>query len=212
MPVLNCSPVPTWKLLINRSMHWLGMSGRSSVVPTLFRPAQAGNVMRGRWFALLTAVVSLDTGASAIHGINHTDLSISQFSVNGRSGIDVIGPFQGGGGGCCYVVPKHWQPGMTVAVDWQKGAGAGSSLSKEFPGFADEAKYDEWLDKLEAQRRRHSRIIPVPDYTGQKACGITVHFLPCDEVQVTTSCFSFGAPEYPIKAALKAQEAQACPT
>ncbi|WP_152524980.1 DUF3304 domain-containing protein, partial [Pseudomonas viridiflava] len=26
------------------------------------------------------------------------------------------GPYQGGGGGCCYVVPSRWEPGMTVRV------------------------------------------------------------------------------------------------
>ncbi|WP_431307507.1 DUF3304 domain-containing protein, partial [Klebsiella pneumoniae] len=25
-----------------------------------------------------------------------------------------MGPFQGGGGGCCFSVPARWTPGMTV--------------------------------------------------------------------------------------------------
>jgi hypothetical protein len=32
--------------------------------------------------------------------------------------------------------------------------------------------------------------VPLPDYNGQDVCGITVHFLPCDDVKVTTSCWS----------------------
>ncbi|NVL43679.1 DUF3304 domain-containing protein, partial [Pseudomonas syringae pv. actinidiae] len=51
----------------------------------------------------------------------------------------------------------------------------------------------------------------VPDYTGQKVCGLTVHFLPCDNVQVTTSCYAFGSPEYPIKTPLHLPEPQSCP-
>ncbi len=39
----------------------------------------------------------------------------------------------------------------------------------------------------------------LPDYTGQKVCGITVHFLPCDEIQVSTFCYAYGSPESPIK-------------
>nr|WP_274533159.1 DUF3304 domain-containing protein [Pseudomonas syringae] len=26
----------------------------------------------------------------------------------------MIGPYQGGGGGCCYIAPSRWKPGMTV--------------------------------------------------------------------------------------------------
>ncbi|RMT60723.1 Lipoprotein, partial [Pseudomonas syringae pv. theae] len=50
-----------------------------------------------------------------------------------------------------------------------------------------------------------------PDYTGQKVCGLTVHFLPCDELQVTTSCHAYGSPEYPIKTPLHLPEPQSYP-
>ncbi|EGH68825.1 putative lipoprotein, partial [Pseudomonas syringae pv. actinidiae str. M302091] len=108
----------------------------------------------------------------------------------GQSGIDIIGAYQGGGGGCCYIAPLRWLPGMTVRVDWETGVAG----SKGFPGFADRAKYDAWLGRMETQKRQHSKVVPVPDYTGQKVCGLTVHFLPCDNVQVTTSCYAFGSP------------------
>lgn len=210
MPDVKRSSVLGW-LLARSPMCRVEVSEQCSLVPTPYRLAKAGSVMRASGYALLAAVVSLDAGASAIYGINHTDLAITRFSVNGRSGIDTIGPHQGGGGGCCYVAPKHWMPGMTVEVDWQTGASAASKLADEFPGFSDEVKYDEWLDKLEAQRRKHSRQVLVPDYTDQKVCGITVHFLPCDEIQVTTSCFAFRSPEYPIKTPLLPQAPEVCP-
>ncbi|WP_095163069.1 DUF3304 domain-containing protein [Pseudomonas sp. Irchel 3F5] len=145
--------------------------------------------------------------ASTIDGINHTHWAINRFSVDGRSAIDIIGPYQGGGGGCCYIAPERWMPGMTVKIDWETGVGS----SKGFPGFADEAKYDVWLDKINAQKRKHSKRIFVPDYTGQKVCGITVHFLPCDDIQVSTSCYAYGSPEYPIKTPLQLPEPQSCP-
>lgn len=94
-----------------------------------------------------------------------------------------------------------------VRVDWETGVGG----SKGFPGFADEAKYDAWLQQIEAQKRYHSKIVAVPDYTNQNVCGITVHFLPCDEIQVTTSCYAYGSPEYPIKIPLELPEPQSCP-
>jgi hypothetical protein len=157
--------------------------------------------------ALVGALLAQSALASTLEAINHTHWAINRFSVDGRSGIDIIGPYQGGGGGCCYVAPSRWQPGMTVRVDWETGAGS----SKGFPGFADEAKYDAWLDKIDAQKRQLSKLVPVPDYTGQKVCGLTVHFLPCDELQVTTSCYAYGSPEYPIKTPLHLPEPQSCP-
>ena len=145
--------------------------------------------------------------ASTLEAINHTHWAINRFSVDGRSGIDIIGPYQGGGGGCCYVAPSRWEPGMTVRVDWETGV----AYPDGFPGLVDEAKYDAWAVKIIAQKRRHTKTVPVPDYTGQNVCGLTVHFLPCDELQVTTSCYAYGSPEYPIKTALHLPEPQSCP-
>jgi len=156
---------------------------------------------------LTTALLMQPAQASTIEAINHTHWAINRFSVDGRSAIDVIGAYEGGGGACCYIAPQRWQTGMTVRVDWETG----SSSSKGFPGFADEVKFDAWLDKIDAQKRQHSKVVSVPDYTGQKVCGITVHFLPCDELQVTTSCYAYGSPEYPIKTALHLPEPQSCP-
>ena len=145
--------------------------------------------------------------ASTLEAINHTHWAINRFSVDGRSGIDIIGPYQGGGGGCCYSAPSSWQPGLTVRVDWETGAGS----TDDFPGTGDWPKYLAWIEKVDAQKRKHSKSVPVPDYTGQKVCGLTVHFLPCDELQVTTSCYGFGSPEYPIKTPLHLPEPQSCP-
>jgi hypothetical protein len=170
-----------------------------------------GRPLLGTLCGLAVMVLTENVHASTLEGINHTHWAINHFSVNGRSGLDIIGPYQGGGGGCCYIAPSRWQPGMTVRVEWETGASGVSDLADEFPGFANEAKYDAWLDKVEAQKRRHSKEVAVPDYTGQKVCGLTVHFLPCDELQVTTSCYAYGSPEYPIKTPLQLPEPQSCP-
>ncbi len=156
---------------------------------------------------IVGAVFVQSAQASTLEAINHTHWAINRFSVDGRSGIDIIGPYQGGGGGCCYIAPSRWQPGMTVRVDWETGVGS----SKGFPGFADRPKYLAWREQIRAQKRQLSKLVPVPDYTGQKVCGLTVHFLPCDELQVTTSCYAYGSPEYPIKTPLHLPEPQSCP-
>ena len=146
-------------------------------------------------------------GGGTIEAINHTKWAINHFSVDGQSGIDIIGPYQGGGGGCCYGVPSQWRPDMKVRVDWETGVGG----SEGFPGFGDDAKYLAWEKKMKALNRQHSKVVPLPDYTGQKTCGITVHFMPCDEVKVTTSCADYGYPDYPIKEPIKMPEPKDCP-
>jgi len=161
-----------------------------------------------KWLcALVISVMAPNAFASTIEAINHTHWAINQFAVDGRSGLDIIGRYQGGGGGCCYIAPDRWVPGMTVRVDWETGVGG----SDDFPGFSDWPKALAWRENIEAQKRKHSKLVPVPDYTGQKVCGITVHFLPCDELQVTTSCYAYGSPEYPIKTPLQLPEPQSCP-
>ncbi|MCK7431589.1 DUF3304 domain-containing protein, partial [Enterobacter chengduensis] len=115
-------------------------------------------------------------GTGTIKAINHTKWAINHFSVNGQSGIDIIGPFQGGGGGCCYGVPSNWKPGMTVKIDWETGVGG----TDGFPGYDHWDEYLKWQKKMDSFKRQHSKTVPLPDYTGQETCGITVHFLPCD--------------------------------
>nr|WP_318531826.1 DUF3304 domain-containing protein [Pseudomonas huaxiensis] len=144
--------------------------------------------------------------AGIIEGVNHTHWAINKFSVDGRSGLDIIGPWQGGGGGH-YSVSGKWQPGMTVQVDWETGVGSSSG----FPGTADWERFLAWEREIQGQKRQHTQQVPVPDYTGQSTCGLTVHFLPCDEIQVTTSCHRYGSPEYPIKTPLKLPKPQSCP-
>ncbi|HBQ2552483.1 TPA: DUF3304 domain-containing protein, partial [Klebsiella variicola] len=41
---------------------------------------------------------SVSGGGGTIEAINHTHWAINHFSVNGQSGVDIIGPWQGGGG------------------------------------------------------------------------------------------------------------------
>jgi hypothetical protein len=156
---------------------------------------------------LVGSLLVQDAQASTLLAINHTHWAINHFSVDGRSGIDIIGPYQGGGGGCCYFAPARWQPGTTVRIDWETGV----AYSDDFPGFADWPKYLDWKKKVNAQKRQLSKVVPVPDYTGQQVCGLTVHFLPCEELQVTTSCYAYGSPEYPIKTPLHLPEPQSCP-
>ncbi len=66
---------------------------------------------------------SISGGGGTIEAINHTHWAINHFSVNGQSGVDIIGPWQGGGGAGYFGVPPKWEPGMTVKIDWETGVG-----------------------------------------------------------------------------------------
>ncbi|CAI2455797.1 Protein of uncharacterised function (DUF3304) [Serratia liquefaciens] len=82
-------------------------------------------------------------GGGTIDAINHTKWAINHFSVDRQWGIDIIGPFQGGGGGCCYSAPARWTPGMTVRIDWESG----EASTDDFPGYENWNKYLEWEKK-----------------------------------------------------------------
>ncbi|MDR0277397.1 MAG: DUF3304 domain-containing protein [Paucimonas sp.] len=163
-----------------------------------------------RWRAVVCGLVAMLSGTAAqagiLGGINHTHWAINRFSVDGRSGLDSLGPWQGGGGGH-YSVPGRWQPGMTVRVEWETAI----AYSDHIPSFADWPRYLEWVESVDAQKRRLSRDVPVPDYAGQPTCGLTIHFLPCDEIQVTTSCHPYGSADYPIKTPLELPKPPSCP-
>jgi hypothetical protein len=92
---------------------------------------------------LLMGCIQPVANAGTIEAINHTKWAINHFSVDGQSGIDIIGPYQGGGGGCCYGVPVKWRPGMTVRVDWETGVG----YSMDFPGYENWDNYLAWKKK-----------------------------------------------------------------
>ncbi|MDU4364026.1 MAG: DUF3304 domain-containing protein [Klebsiella oxytoca] len=172
---------------------------------------------QGRWFTRLVFI------SGTIEAVNHTHWAINHFSVDGQSGLDIIGPWQGGGGGCCYGVPTKWKPGMRVKVEWETGVAFADDVP-EIPepkrpdtkasyqvwqAYSD--KKEEWYKKIKALNKVHTKIVPVPDYSGQKTCGIKIHFLPCDQIKVTTSCYDYGNPNYPIKDPIKMEEPQICP-
>ncbi len=96
---------------------------------------------------------------------------------------------------------------MTVRVDWETGVG----FSMDFPGYENWDKFLEWRRNINLQKKQHSLEVPIPDYTGQETCGITVHFLPCDDIKVTTSCYEYGRPNHPVKDPIRMEEPEVCP-
>lgn len=178
----------------------------------VWRPDQTSSHARGlplgrAIFGALSVFVCGVAQADILYGVNHTHWAINRFSVDGNSAIDIVGPYQRGGGGGGYFNPARWLPGASVQVEWETGV----AYAEPSPGYGDEAKYLEWVGNIDAQKRQHSKHVAIPDYTGQNVCGLTIHFLPCDELLATTSCYAYGSPEYPIKTPLRLPEPTSCP-
>jgi hypothetical protein len=191
--------------------------------------AMRQKIISSHFIFLLLAGFSQSVIGGTIEAINHTKWAINHFSVDGRSGLDVIGPFQGGGGGCCYSAPAQWKPGMTVRVDWITGVAFASDVPEipkpkrpnldgmdaktaDLKAMEYFTKLQKWQQIIKAMNKQHTRVVPLPPYTsGEKTCGITVHFFPCDRVKITTSCADYGNPGHPIKEPIEMKEPKVCP-
>ncbi|MDK9583821.1 DUF3304 domain-containing protein [Lelliottia wanjuensis] len=139
-----------------------------------------------------------ETSAANISGINHVaGQTVNSFTVNGYGGTLT-------GNSCCIMLPDKWRPGLKANINWEVDPDAYASLP---PLGTDE--YRKAYAQHAAKYQQHSAVVDIPKY--DQACGLTVHFLPCNQVKVTTSCYGYGAPEYPVKEPLNMKEPASCP-
>ena len=125
--------------------------------------------------------------------------SINWFKVNGYRAPGL------GGGYCCVMLPEKWTPGLKAHVEWEVDINPYIVL----PPLGTDA-FRQAYAKHAANYQQHSAIVDIPQY-GEERCGITVHFLPCNQVKVTTICDGYGTPNYPIKEPLEMKEPAQCP-
>ncbi|WP_439351286.1 DUF3304 domain-containing protein [Duffyella sp. Ts4] len=137
--------------------------------------------------------------AGDVRGYNHTSQGINRFTVNG---------YGGGvrGNTCCILLPDKWSPGFKARVEWE----VDPKTASQFPGYKHWEEYLKWKKEVKASFRKHSAVVDIPEY-GEERCGIKVHFLPCNEIKVTTICDGYGTPNYPIKEPLDMKEPAQCP-
>ncbi|WP_442867905.1 DUF3304 domain-containing protein [Citrobacter sp. Awk 2] len=156
---------------------------------------------------LLTALLSAGcsqtanspSSAANISGINHVaGQSVNSFTVNGYGGSLT-------GNSCCIMLPDKWVAGLKANIKWE----VDPKTAPPFPGYKDREKFKAWEQALEDSFQQNETIVDIPKY--DHACGLTVHFLPCNQVKVTTSCYGYGAPEYPVKEPLNMKEPASCP-
>ena len=137
--------------------------------------------------------------AGDVRGYNHTSQGINRFTVNG---------YGGGvrGNTCCILLPDKWSPGFKAHVEWE----VDPKTASQFPGYKHWEEYLKWEKEVKASFQKHSAVVDIPEY-GEERCGITVHFLACNQIKVTTICDAYGTPNYPIKEPLDMKKPAQCP-
>jgi hypothetical protein len=145
-----------------------------------------------------------DYTAGDIRGINHTSNVINYVKVNGHGGPNISANGMGGGY-CCVMLPRKWTPDLKAHIEWETDPAPYAHLP---PLGTDE--FREAYARHAANYQKHSAVVDIPRY-GKSRCGITVHFLPCNQVKVTTVCDGYGTPNYPIKEPLNMKEPAQCP-
>ncbi|WP_273805032.1 DUF3304 domain-containing protein [Providencia rettgeri] len=132
-------------------------------------------------------------------GFNHVKGTyVNWYKVNGARG-------RGATASCCIMVPEKWSPDQTVLVEWEVDPNA---YPTDSPGVGD-PKFEAYMEKHKANYRHYSKVVPIPQY--DEACDVHVHFLPCQEVKITLSCWAPWHPDYPIKEPNQMEEPAECP-
>ncbi|WP_238536669.1 DUF3304 domain-containing protein [Pseudomonas sp. M47T1] len=144
--------------------------------------------------------------AGNLGGVNHTSAAINHFSVNGYGGPN-ISPYGNRGGMCCAMLPRQWQPGLKLKVEWETDPNPYARLKRKASGYGPD---EEAYAKHKANYQQHSAIVDLPPYE-DRLCSLEVHFLPCNKVKVSTSCWRYPSPNSPIKDPLEMKEPAICP-
>ena len=135
-----------------------------------------------------------------LQAVNHTLHGINWMSVNGYRA------HAGGGSSCCIIMPIKWRPGLKANVEWEVDP---EPYSPSPPLGTDE--FRAFMVKHKANYQRHSATVDIPEWPGTESCGLSVHFLVCNQVKVTTSCWGYGSPNNPIKEPRQMKEPAVCP-
>jgi hypothetical protein len=135
-----------------------------------------------------------------IQAVNHTLSNINWLSVNGYRADG------GGGRSCCIVMPIKWRPGLKAHVEWE----VDPEPHAKMPSVTS-IEFRDAYAKHAANYKHYTAIVDIPEWPETKRCGLSVHFLVCNQVKVTSSCSSFNSPNYPIKEPLDMKEPAVCP-
>ncbi|WP_293933764.1 DUF3304 domain-containing protein [Iodobacter sp.] len=87
-----------------------------------------------------------------------------------------------GGEICCARIPRYWVPGTTATIEWVKDPSPDFNPGKVPAPMSGTDEWRQWYKVHKDNYTKHSVTIPVPEY--KKSAGVTLFFLPCDEVRV----------------------------
>lgn len=135
-----------------------------------------------------------------IQAVNHTLSAINWLSVNGYRADG------GGGRSCCIVMPIKWRPGLKAHIEWEVDP---DPFASSPPLGTDE--FRAFMVKHKANYQHRSATVDIPEWPGTKRCGLTVHFLVCSQIKLTSSCWASNSPNYPIKDPMGIKEPAICP-
>ena len=88
-------------------------------------------------------------------------------------------------------------------VQFNRAHKVGETRQKQIspaPDFNQVEAYNHWEKELDRYTTYHEAWCPSHNMMNLV---VKVHFLPCNEVKITTSCYSYHDPEYPITEPMK---------
>ena len=185
-----------------------GISIDKAWAPPLFPVTRATKILIRSLLGLLgLALIGCSSADNEMAGgniqaINHTLSAINWLSVNGYR---VHG---GGGSSCCIIMPVKWRPGLKAHIEWEVDPDPFAKIKRTTTGYGFDEKA--WAEH-EAKFQRHSATLDIPEWPGTKRCGLTVHFLVCNQIKLTSSCWASHSPNYPIKEPRQMKEPAVCP-
>lgn len=143
--------------------------------------------------------------SAPVKGFNHTSAEIMGFTINGAGGPR-IPPNQGGGNEmCCSTLPLQWRPGLRATIEWDKDPNPYGPIKRDQYGQI----LKEALVRHSDGYSHHTATVEISKYA-EGLCALQVHFLPCDQVRVSTTCFTPVHPDYPDKAYFQIKESMTC--
>ena len=163
------------------------------------------NIQQGLFILLGLALFGCSSADNEMAGgnlqaVNHTVHGINWMSVNGYRADG------GGGASCCIIMPTKWRPGLKAHIEWE----VDPEPSAKMPSVTSD-EFREVYAKHAANYQRHSTTVDIPEWPGTERCGLKVHFLVCNQIKVTSSCWAFNSEHYPIKEPSQMKEPAVCP-
>lgn len=89
-------------------------------------------------------------------------------------------------------LPRKWQPGLKVTVDWDVDPSPGALKLKDVMNYDEFQIYKKAYQDHISKYLHHQVIVTVPPYVSDDLCQIAAHILPENKVGLAVSCSGYG--------------------